>query len=373
MSIVKAVIHHINLPLREPFVISYARWDAMPSVLVELHTDDGRVGWGEGVADEFVTGENTIASVEVLEHVLLPEVLHHDLRPADLQRLHAVMDARIGGNPSAKAAIDLAFHDLIGQEAGLAVCDLLGGRDDEALTYPHVVSIGEPEDMAAHAERGIERGYASIKIKVGSGDARRDVERIRAVCEAVDHRVPVRVDANQGWRDPGTAIEAARQLGGLGISWLEEPIAMGDIDGLAEVRRHSPVPVMADETCQGPETLLRIIRARAADMVNIKLMKTSGLHKAAQMAGIAEAAGLTVQIGSMVESSVACAAGYHLAAARRVIHSTELTGPLLFTEEVGDLVYDPPTVQLPRTPGLGVTVDPDRLDRLTTSRREITR
>lgn len=373
MQIVKAVIHHINLPLREPFVISYARWDAMPSVVVELHTDDGRVGWGEGVADEFVTGENTRASVQVLGHVLLPEVMRADLRPADLQALHATMDARIGGNPSAKAAIDLAFHDLLGQEAGLPVCDLLGGRDDDALTYPHVVSIGTPEDMAAHAERGIERGYAAIKIKVGSGDAREDVRRIRAVCEAVDHRVPVRVDVNQGWGSPAVAIESVRDLGGLGIAWVEEPIRMGNIEGLAEVRRHSPVPIMADETCQGPETLLRIVQARAADLVNIKLMKTSGLHKAAQMAGIAEAAGLTVQIGSMVESSVASAAGYHLAAARRVIHSTELTGPLLFSEEIGDLAYTPPGVELPHTPGLGVVVDRDQLEKLTEDRREVTR
>lgn len=373
MRLVKAVIHHIDLPLRTPFVISYARWDAMPSVVVELHTDDGRVGWGEGVADEFVTGENAYSAVEVLERVLVPELFHLDPRPADLQAVHATLDARIGGNPSAKAAVDIALHDLLGQQAGLPVCDLLGGRGSEELTYPHVVSIGDPADMAAAAERGIEKGYSSIKIKVGSGDARQDVARIRAVCEAVDHRVPVRVDVNQGWGSPGVAIGAVRELGGLGITWVEEPIRMGDIEGLAEVRRASPVPIMADESCQGPESLLRIVRARAADFVNIKLMKTSGLHKAAQMAGIAEAAGITVQIGSMVESSIGSAAGYHLAAARRVIRSTELTGPLLFSTDIGDLPYTPPTVRLPDGPGLGVTVDRDVLESLTVSRREVTR
>lgn len=370
MHIVRAIVHQIELPLREPFVISYARWEAMPSVVLELHTDDGRVGWGEGVADEFVTGETSRASVEVLEHVLLPLIIGR--RPADLQELHAAMDARIGGNPSAKAAIDLACHDLLGQDAGLPLHDLLGGRQEVGLTYPHVVSIGDPDRMAEQAQDGISRGYAAIKIKVGSGDHRLDVDRIRTVCEAVDHRVPVRVDVNQGWRTPGAAIQAARELGGLGISWLEEPIAMGDIEGLAEVRRHSPVPVMADETCQGPASLLAIIKARAADLVNIKLMKTSGLHRAAQMAGIADAAGLGVQIGSMVESSIACAAGYHLAAARRIIGSTELTGPLLFTAEVGDLRYEPPTVHLPTSPGLGITVDTDALAELSVQRREVT-
>ncbi|MFX0539135.1 mandelate racemase/muconate lactonizing enzyme family protein [Ornithinimicrobium sp. Y1847] len=372
MRIERAVIHHIHLPLRQPFVISYARWEAMPSVVVELHTDDGLVGWGEGVADEFVTGETTAASVEVLEHVLLPEVLGHDLRPAELQRLHAVMAARIGGNPSAKAAIDIAFHDLLGQQAGLVVCDLLGGRDDD-LTYPSVISIGEPEEMAAQAERALSSGFSAIKIKVGQGEWRTDVARIRAVCEAVDHRAPVRVDVNQGWSTPAVAIQAVRELGGIGVAWVEEPIAMGDIAGLAEVRRHSPVPIMADESCQGPATLLSIIAARAADLVNIKVMKTAGLHKAAQMAGIADAAGVGVQIGSMVESSVASAAGFHLAAARTVIGSTELTGPLLFSDDIGDLTYTPPRVHLPTRPGLGVNVDLDALERLRITRREVVR
>lgn len=370
MRIARAVVHQIELPLREPFVISYARWEAMPSVVLELHTDDGHVGWGEAVPDEIVTGETAAACAQVLEHVLLPAVVGH--RPADLQALHATMDARIGGNPSAKAAVDLACHDLLGQQAGMPVHDLLGGRDEAALTYPRVVSIGEPDRMAEQADRAVADGYAAVKVKVGSGDARLDVTRIRAVCEAVDHRVPVRVDVNQGWRSPATAIEAVRGLGGLGVAWVEEPIAMGDVEGLAEVRRHSPVPIMADETCQGPASLLRIVKARAADLVNLKLMKTAGLHRAVQMAGIAEAAGLTAQVGSMVESSIASAAGYHLAAARTVIHSTELTGPLLFSDDVGDLTYELPTVLLPQRPGLGVTVDRDALDRLTVRRTETT-
>src|SRR5690606_37151865 len=114
----------------------------------------------------------------------------------------------------------------------------------------------------------------------------------------------------------------------------------------------------------GMASLLRIIRERAADAVNLKLMKTGGLQPALAMVAAAEAAGLWVQVGSMVESSVGSAAGYHLAAARRHVTSTELTGPLLFSRDVGDLAYAPPTVRLSDRPGLGVQVDRDALEDL---------
>lgn len=105
MRVARAVVHQIELPLREPFVISYASWEAMPSVVLQLHTDDGHVGWGEAVPGDVVTGDTAAAYAQVLDHVLLAAVVGH--RPADPQALHATMDARIGGNPLAKAAVDL--------------------------------------------------------------------------------------------------------------------------------------------------------------------------------------------------------------------------------------------------------------------------
>ncbi len=369
MRIVSARLHHILLPLREPFVISYASWTAMPSIILEMETDDGRTGWGEAVPDEIVTGETAAAAMQVLQHLLLPLIIGRD--PHDLEDLHHVMASRLGGNTSAKAAIDIACHDLIAQAASVPVYDLVGGRAHEVLTYPRVISIGAPDEMAAQAERAVDAGYASIKIKVGAGDRERDVARIRAVCEAVEHRVPVRVDVNQGWGAAGTAIGAVTQLGGLGICWIEEPIAMGDLRGLAEVRAHSAVPIMADESCQGMASLLEIVRLRAADLINLKLMKTAGLYRALQMASVAQAAGLDAQVGSMVESSVASSAGYHLAMARRSIRSQELTGPLLFTTDVGDLHYELPQVHLSGQPGLGLRIDRDALASLTTGAVEV--
>lgn len=355
MRIVRARIHVIGLPLREPFVVAYGRWESMPSVLVELETESGVVGWGEAVPDETVTGEHVWACAEILRRVLLPTVLGRDA--GEIDRIHHLMSRAIRDNTAAKAAIDIALHDLLAQTAGMPLHRLLGGLPSTPLTYPRVVSVGEPAVMAEAAMAALEAGYTEVKLKVGAEDLRADLARIRTVCEAVGGRAQVRVDVNQHWGSPAIAIPAVRELEGLGIRWIEQPVHMDDVTGLAEVRAATTVPVMADEAVHGMASLLSVIRERAADVVNLKLMKTGGIRPALAMVDAAQAAGIGVQIGSMVESSVGSAAGYHLAAARCHVRSTELTGPLLFRCEVGDLSYDPPVVHLPAGSGLGVTID----------------
>ncbi|QDO89588.1 dipeptide epimerase [Ornithinimicrobium ciconiae] len=362
MRVTGATIHPIHLPLRDPFVVAYARWESMPSIIVELHTDTGLTGWGESVPDETVTGESHSAAVAMLRDVLLPAIRGREV--ADIDGAHAAMARAVGGNPSVKAAIDLALHDLLGQAASMPVHQLLGGHTDRPLTYPRVISVGTPEAMASGAEVALAQGFTEIKIKVGAGEPREDIARVRAVCEAVGERAQVRVDVNQHWRTPAVAVPAIRQLEGLGLRWIEQPVAAADITGLAEVRSVTSVPIMADESVHGMASLLQIIRERAADAVNLKLMKTGGLQPALAMVAAAQAAGLWVQVGSMVESSIGSAAGYHLAAARRHVTSTELTGPLLFSRDVGDLTYEPPTVHLSDSAGLGVRVDRDALEAL---------
>ncbi len=269
------------------------------------------------------------------------------------------------GNPAAKAAVDIACYDLMGKASGQPVYNLLGGQSKEHLSYPRVLSIESPDIMAQKAQEAVEAGYGSLKLKVGAGNAQLDVDRILAVREKVGPDMPIRVDVNQGWKSVGTAVAAIRQLETAGISWIEQPIRMGDIRGLAEVRKKTAVPIMADETVQSMEDLLEIIRLDAADVINIKLMKCGGIFHAVQMAKTAEAAGMLCQIGSMVESSVASSAGYHAAMSRVNIESTELTGPLLYSEEIGDLRYEHPYVLLSGKPGLGIEIDLVQLEKLT--------
>lgn len=363
MKITKATLYAVRFPLREPFIISYATYPDMPAVILELETDTGLNGFGEAVTDEHVTGEFFLSAFENLKEVLLPQIL--GMNPFDIEAIHAKMQGALAGNASAKAAVDIACFDLMGKAAGLPVYQLIGGKAKESISYPKVLSIESPETMAKKAQLAVEEGYGSLKLKVGTASAQEDVARIKAVRKAVGPDIPIRVDANQGWKSAGIAVAAIRQLEGEGLSWVEQPVRMSDLHGLAEVRGKTAVPIMADESIQTMEDLLEIIRLRAADVINIKLMKCGGIYPAAQLAKTAEAAGMTCQVGSMVESSVASSAGYHVAMARRNIESTELTGPLLFSEEIGDLQYVHPNVLLSEKPGLGVEIDRKQLEKLT--------
>ncbi|TWT27688.1 mandelate racemase/muconate lactonizing enzyme family protein [Planomicrobium sp. CPCC 101110] len=363
MRIVKACLYIVEFPLKEPFIISYASYPAMPAVILKLETDTGLIGYGEAVPDEHVTGEHVSGTFEILKQVLLPRVLGQN--PFDIETIHFLMDASIARNPAAKAAVDIACHDLMGKAANQPVYNLIGGRAHESLQYAKVLSIEAPAVMAEKAAAAKNSGFSSLKLKLGLDEPAMDIARVYAVRKAVGEAMPIRIDVNQGWKTAGVAIQAINQLQAANLAWVEQPIRMGDLRGLAEIRQKTSVPVMADESVHSMEDVLEIIRLGAADLINIKLMKAGGIFPAVGMAKAAEKAGIAAQIGSMVESSIGSAAGYHAVMSRRNIRSAELTGPLLFKEEIGDLEFKPPHVHLSGKPGLGVMVDKAQLNKLT--------
>ena len=362
MKIIKADIYSVNFPLKEPFIISYASYPSMKAIILRLETDTGLIGFGEAVPDEHVTGEQVDAAFEMLKNVLVPQILNRS--PFDIEAIHQLMNASLVGNPAAKAAIDIACYDLMGKATGQPVYNLIGGRAHDNLQYPKVLSIEAPQIMAEKATKAVAQGFSSLKLKVGLDDPALDIERIYAVRKAVGEDMPIRIDVNQGWKTVGVAVQTINRLEAANLTWVEQPIRIGDIRGLAEVRRKVSTPIMADESVQSMEDVLEIIRLDAADYINIKLMKAGGIFPAVQMAKAAEAAGIIAQIGSMVESSVGSAAGYHAVMARKNIQSAELTGPLLFSEEIGNLHYELPYVKLSGKPGLGIDVDPAQLKKL---------
>jgi L-Ala-D/L-Glu epimerase len=368
MKIIKAEIYGIRLPLKKPFIISYANYDTMPSVIVKITTDDGLIGYGEAVPDEHVTGEFFEGVIAVLKHQLIPAILGEN--PFHIEYIHEKMDQVIYRNPAAKAAIDIACYDLMGKAANQPVYNLIGGKAHKQLTYAKVLSIEEPDDMAKNAQEAIDQGYTSLKLKVGY-DIHKDVERIKAVRQQVGYEIPIRVDVNQGWKTYEKAAHAIKLLEPYRISWVEQPLYLEDIDGMAQLKKITTIPIMADESVQTFMDLHEIIQRKAADIINIKLMKSGGIYPAIALAKIAESAGLTCQVGSMVESSIGSAAGYHVAMSKKVIQSTELTGPLLFKKDIGDLTYNIPYVYLNDKPGLGVEVNEHILNELTVHREEI--
>ncbi|HEX5498841.1 MAG TPA: enolase C-terminal domain-like protein, partial [Thermomicrobiales bacterium] len=210
------------------------------------------------------------------------------------------------------------------------------------------------------AARHVAAGFTTVKAKIGDAEQPLlDARRVAAIREAVGPSVAIKVDVNQGWRTPGIAIAAIRAMAASVPAYIEQPVAAWNLDGLAEVRRQTGATIMVDEGVHGPREMQRVVALRAADLVNIKLMKTGGLLNAVKLNAIAESAGIAAQVGTMVESSIASAAGLHLATALANVRTVEMGGPNMLREDIGDLrdCYAPGRIALGERPGLGIELD----------------
>lgn len=354
MKITSIEIFGTNLPLHRPFIVSYDSYYELPSIIVKVTTDTGIVGYGEGMPDSHVTGETFASSYIMLEKDLAPALIGEN--PFQLERIHEKMNALVHHATTAKTAIDLACYDIMGKATGQPVYNLLGGRYHDALDVPCIISILAPDEMARQAAEAIKEGYTNVKIKVGDNPVV-DVQRIRAVREAIGPDIPLRVDANQGWRNAATTMRVLQQVEDCQIGWIEQPVLAADIIGLAEVRQKTTIPVMIDEGLHGDKEMREVIMRQAADLINIKLMKCGGIFPALKLVAQAEMAGIGCQVGSMVESAIATAAGAHLCIAKKAIFSNEMVGPLMFSRDFGTLVFEQNRLKLTERPGLGVDVD----------------
>lgn len=295
---------------------------ARPHVIVEIGVRGGPRGLGEASPLPDFTGE-TAASVEfVLNESYLPALAGHDA--ADVTAVMAHLEALLPGNPSAKAAVDIALHDLAGRLLGVPVSTLLGGARRSSVRLARAVGIGSTAEIVAAAERHAAAGFRTIKMKVGQ-DPGADVERVRAVRAALGPDVRVRIDANQGY-DAATAVAVLRRLEGCDLEYVEQPVPRWDRSGMAHIRRVTGVRVLADEAVHTPHDALALIRAEAADLFAIKFVKTGGLARARQIAAIGEAAGIDCVVISPFETQVGAAAGLHMALALPIgRHAHELT------------------------------------------------
>ena len=364
MKIKQLEIYAIDLPLIEPFIVSYDTYPSMPSIIVKLTTECGLIGWGEAVPDDHVTGETFEGTFAVISDRLAPRLIGQN--PMEFEKIHDLLNSLVKDAPAAKAAIDIACHDVTAKKLGIPVYQLIGGRYHDQFRITHVLSIAEPEVMARVATEKVKEGYNSFKMKVGR-DVASDVARINAVRAAVGDAIAIRVDVNQGWKNSANTLQALTSLQHANLDWLEQPVIANDIDAMVEIKSKTTVPVMIDEGLCGVRDMREIIAKRAADKVNIKLMKCGGIYPAVKLAAMAEMAGIECQIGSMLESSIGSAAGFHVAFSKKIITSVELTGPLKFSQDIGDLKssYKIPYIKLSDKMGLGVEIDEQTLAELT--------
>jgi len=351
LAIQQIEVYSVTLRYREPFVISSGASVESRNVIVKVTTDYGVVGWGESSPSKRVTGETAETVVKALNEIC-PKLI--GTCPLRIEKAVEVMDSIVDGNSSAKAAVDIALYDVLGKTCRKPLFRIMGGYRAEVLT-DITLSIKSPKQMAEDAARAVEKGFKALKVKVGI-DPLEDVDRIRTIRKAIGNDAQVRIDANQGWT-PKQAIEILKKIGRFDIQFAEQPVPAADIKGLAEVKKNSPIPIMADESVHSPEDALRLVQAEAIDMINIKLMKSGGILKGRKIAEVAEAAGIPCMIGCMGESGIGIAAGAHLAAAVKNIQYADLDSDVLLTDKLvkrgGTKVKDS-VHTFPKDDGLGI-------------------
>ena len=344
----------LRVPLKTPFKTALRTVETVEDIVVSIHTDTGHVGYGEAPATAVITGDTHGSIVSAINKFIAPRLIGEEI--ANLNRITRLIQGALERNTSAKAAVEIAVYDLWAQLYDTPLYKMLGGGEP-VITTDITISVDHIDKMVADSLSAVDRGFESLKIKVGK-DIGVDIERVRAIYAAVEGRALLRLDANQGWTAK-QAVYAMQALedAGVRLELLEQPVKAQDIDGLKYVTDRVHTPVMADESVFGPLQVIDLIKARAADIINIKLMKTGGISNAIRIADIAALYGVECMIGCMLETSISVAAAVHVAVAKSgVITKVDLDGPSLcaFDPVDGGVTFNESEISISDAPGLGI-------------------
>jgi L-alanine-DL-glutamate epimerase-like enolase superfamily enzyme len=352
----------VRVPIIPQFVIrgSLGIHSESPFVILRVHTDEGIIGLGEVSCTPVWSGEDSTTAVHVIREFLEPALRGEE--PRDIERLTAKMRRAVAGNPFTKSGVEIALWDILGKSCGLPVYRLLGGAVRETVPIKMSVSGREPDAAAEIADWAMKRGLKALKVKVGI-EPEGDIERVKAVRAMIGPRVRLGVDANGGWTVRAAIPTIRKMAEASNIFFAEQPVAPLDLEWLVEVRRSSPVPVMADESCYTLQDAMAIARAGAADVLSVYVGKGGGIGPARKIIAVAEAAGLTCTIGSNLELGIASAAMAHIAAASPGVGAEEfpcdILGPIAYEHDLlaEGMEFRDGSMSVPVRPGLGISLD----------------
>ena len=353
MKIADIQVGRLTLPLAHPFKTALRTVETLDDVAVRVIADDGTVGYGEAPPTAVITGDTTGSILCAIQDYIRPALVGMELD--DLDAVMKRLNGCLVHNTSPKAAVDMALYDLWAKGKGQPLYRLLGGAKSSFET-DLTISVNPVEEMVRDSLEAVERGFSILKIKVGKEGAA-DVRRVQAIREAVGPGVKLRVDANQGWTAAqAVAIIKTMEDKGLDIELVEQPVPAADLAGLKFVTGQVDTPILADEAVFSPEDAANIIAIRAADYINIKLMKTGGIWNALKICKTAQQYGVKCLIGCMLESQVAVAAAAHLCAGQDIICMADLDGPSLCAcpPMPGGPVFEGPTITMTGDPGIGI-------------------
>lgn len=338
-SILRLEAEVLTLKTRHPFIISRHGFDTVRTVKVVVRDHDGVEGWGEASPQRYYgeTPETVLAALDCLTPELPDD-------PFDLETAERNLARALAANPSARAAVSMALHDLAGKKLGVPLYRYWGLNPSNIPLSTFTIGIDTHEKMRFKVREASE--YPVLKVKLGTTD---DLGILRSLREETDREI--RVDANGAWTSP-QAIRMLPILEEFGVTVLEQPVAREDHEGFRAIRRHSRIPIIADESCLTAVDIPRL--SGLVDGVNIKLAKTGSLREAIRMVAVARAHGMMTMLGCMVESSIAITAAAHLAALMDLV---DLDGAALLSHDpFTGATLDGGRITVPNRPGLGVNI-----------------
>lgn len=356
----------IGIPMKKTYSmagIDYSNID-YSGVVVRVRTEDGVEGIGEVfLPSGWYSADTPGGYLYLIGKIFAPHIVGESV--FSIAKIFDRIDRLWKGNYWSKTAIELALHDAAAKSLNRSLIDLLGGKVRDRFPVVGGVGSDTPEEMAKTSREYVERGFKTIKLKIGErSNPDLDVDRVRIVREEVGPNIVLRVDAN-GVFDVPTSIKLIRKLEKFDLDHVEQPVPDWDIDGMATIRQSIGIPLMADESVHTAHDALRVVKAQAADVIKIKIAKCGGYRKAQEIIGICAAAGVEVVVGNGKGTSVASLHELYLVCSNPWTHSAgEFPGP---DKLVADILKKPMQfvdgcVLLPEGPGIGSDLDYDALN-----------
>ncbi|MEV7866717.1 enolase C-terminal domain-like protein [Streptomyces sp. NPDC088124] len=350
------------IPFRKPLRFASGGVHTAEHVLVRVHTEDGLIGTAEAPPRPYTYGETQESIVAVIDKIFTPQIL--GLSALERETVHDRLDRTVG-NPTAKAAIDMALWDILGQAAGMSVSGLLGGFTDR-MRVSHMVGFAPAEAMVAEAERFRDTyGVTTFKVKVGRRPYTQDVEACRALREALGPDAELYIDGNRGWTASESA-RALREMADLGLVFAEELCPADDVLGRRWLVAQTTVPFIADESATRAADVTRELLGGSATAISIKTART-GFTGSQRVLHECEGLGVEVVMGNQIDGQLGTLCTVAFGAAHRTTarYAGELSN---FLDMTDDLLTEPLTIEagtlrIREGAGLGIDIDPDKLAR----------
>jgi muconate cycloisomerase len=352
----------VDLPIRREHRIGVSTMRRQSSVIVQVFTEDGPTGLGEGVVPGGgpAWGGESVDSIKVtIDRHLAPALIDVPLTGAN--EAAALMRRVSAGNHFAKAAVEMALWDIAGKAAGLSVHELLGGRRRESMDV--LWSVGaNVEDPAGELAEFAGAGHRTVKFMMGGRSPQADVERVRTALHDLPTGLTVVVDASGRWDEPA-ARRLLPALAEAGVDIAEQLVPAWNLDAMARLTGLTRVWTLADEAVRSASDALRVAIAHSADIIALKVPKLGGIAAARDVAAVTRAAGLRCYAGGTMETSIGTSAAVQLFSTLPELAGCDLIGPLMLAD---DVVTRPLEVRggalaVPQGAGLGVELDEDKI------------